>query len=72
MNKHERLERAANEMYHALQVILKTKKNFNHLYMNDQKALHQCGTAVDIYLNRNDRVWMEAAYEGLGPDDLAS
>jgi predicted nucleic acid-binding protein len=70
MNKNERLERAANELYHALKVICKTRKISHHLYMNDMKALLQCQTAINIYENRDDKRWMEIAYNGRAKDEL--
>jgi len=64
MNKEQRLQKSAQEMYNALQVILKRRKIFDFLYMNDQKALQMCGIAVDIFENVNNESWMKAAYNG--------
>ena len=70
MNKNERLERSANELYHALKAICKSRKISHHLYMNHMKTLLQCQTAINIYENRDDKRWMEIAYNGRAKDEL--
>lgn len=62
MNAIDRLDQAAYEMYNALQVVI-LDKNINSILSNlDPKALEQAQSAVQVYLNRNDKEWMNERY----------
>jgi len=62
MNAIDRLDQAAYEMYNALQVICKDPVISNWLYTQDRFALKQAQDAVQVYLNRNNKEWMENRY----------
>lgn len=62
MNAIDRLDQAAYEMFHALQVICKDPVIANWLHIADPMALKQCQEASQVYLNRNDKEWMEKRY----------
>ena len=62
MAPNDYLDQVSDEMYNALQVIYKDPVIFKQLYNNDPKALKQCGDAIQAYINRNDREWMESYY----------
>ena len=62
MNAIDRLDQAAYEMYNALQVMI-LDRNINSFLSNlDPKALEQAQSAVQVYLNRNDKEWMANRY----------
>jgi hypothetical protein len=62
MNAIDQLDQAAYEMYNALQVICKDPVISNWLYAQDRYALKQAQDAVQVYVNRNDKEWMEKRY----------
>lgn len=62
MNAIDRLDQAAYEMFHALQVICKDPVISNWLHIADPMALKQCQDASQVYIMRNDSEWMEKRY----------
>lgn len=62
MNAIDRLDQASYEMYQALQVICMDPVISNWLHTTDPYALKQAQDAVQVYINRDDREWMEKRY----------
>ena len=62
MNAIDRLDQAAYEMYNALMVVTQDPIISNYLQSQDPYALKQAQDAVQVYLNRNDKQWMENRY----------
>lgn len=63
MNIIDRLDQAAYEMHHALQVICQTPDIRSFLSNLDPQALAQCEKAIEVYQHRSDRTWFAERYE---------